>query len=313
MIKRSFSFPSVVGDCDIAAVEYLPENGKIRGVVQIIHGMLEHIDRYDSFAAQFAAQGYAVYGHSHLGHGHSVNERYPRGYFGKQNKTGSVFREDAYQVTDLIKEKHPGVPIVLFGYSMGSFVCRTCIGERGNDYAAAIICATGGENAALKAGILGAKALSLVQGKAPGRQINRILFRQFLARTEHRTNIDWLSTNEQHVSSAQIDPLSQFIFSNQGFYDLFTLNEYAVSKTIYNGTPKDLPILLISGADDPVGEYGALVQGTYDRYLQTGHTDVHMKLYPGRRHEIHLDPGGADVINDFLAFLNERIAKASSG
>ena len=82
MIKRSFSFPSVVGDCDIAAVDYLPENGKIRGVVQIIHGMLEHIDRYDSFAAQFAAQGYAVYGHSHLGHGHSVNERYPRGYFG---------------------------------------------------------------------------------------------------------------------------------------------------------------------------------------------------------------------------------------
>ena len=307
MIKKSFTFPSAAGDCDIAAVAYLPESGSLRGVVQIIHGMLEHIDRYDHFAEQFTAQGYAVYGHSHLGHGHSVNERYPRGYFGKHNQKGNIFRQDVFQLTDRIKTLHPDLPIILFGYSMGSFLCRTCIGERGSDYAAAIICSTGGANKALNAGILSAGALSLLQGKAPGKQINAVLFRQFLARTEHRTNVDWLSTDERHVSDAQRDPLSRFVFTNQGFHDLFTLNRYAVSDAIYNGTPKELPILLVSGAEDPVGEYGALVQQSYERYLETGHTDVHIKLYPGRRHEIHLDPGGSDVVNDILQFLDSRI------
>jgi alpha-beta hydrolase superfamily lysophospholipase len=307
MKKIRFTFPSVVGDCDLAAVEFLPDDGKIRGVVQIVHGMLEHIDRYDHFAEQFVSQGYAVYGHSHLGHGYSVNDRYPRGYFGKQNEAGYVFRQDVFQLTERIREKHPNIPIVLFGYSMGSFVCRTCIGERGNDYAAAIICSTGGANKALNAGILGAKTLSAVHGKSPGKQINKILFQQFLSRTEHRTSVDWLSTDVQHVDNARLDPLSQFTFSNRGFYDLFTLNKYAVSDKIYNGTPKSLPILLVSGAEAPVGHYGALVKDSYQRYLQTEHTAVEMKLYPGRRHEIHLDAGGTDAINDILAFLAQRL------
>ena len=307
MIRESFTFPSAVGDCEIAAVRFLPDAGTIRGVIQIIHGMLEHIDRYDDFAAQFVRHGYAVYGHSHLGHGYSVNEHYPRGYFGTRNKAGHIFRADTFQITDRIKAAHPGVPIVLFGYSMGSFICRTCIGERGSDYAAAIVCATGGENAALGAGILGARTLSLVNGKAPGKHITKILFRQFLAQTEKRTNVDWLSTDKHHVDTAQEDPLSKFMFSNRGYYDLFTLNKYAVCDEIYNATPKALPILLISGADDPVGEYGRLVQGTYDRYLETGHTDVHIKLYSGRRHEIHLDPGGSEVLDDVLVFLDQRL------
>jgi alpha-beta hydrolase superfamily lysophospholipase len=253
MKKTRFTFPSVVGDCDLAAVEFLPDEGIIRGVVQIVHGMLEHIDRYDHFAEQFVSQGYAVYGHSHLGHGYSVNDRYPRGYFGKQNEAGHVFRQDVFQLTERIREKHPNIPIVLFGYSMGSFVCRTCIGERGNDYAAAIICSTGGANKALNAGILGAKTLSAVHGKSPGKQINKILFQQFLSRTEHRTSVDWLSTDVQHVDNARRDPLSQFTFSNRGFYDLFTLNKYAVSDKIYDGT-------LIPTGDITVAE-GTVVEG----------------------------------------------------
>lgn len=307
MIKRDFSFPSVVGDCEIDAVAYLPDDGEPRAVIQMLHGMMEHIRRYEEFAGYFVAQGYAVYGHSHLGHGKSVNAQYPFGYFGKTNGAGHVFRSDAFQMTEIIRREHPEKPIVLFGYSMGSFVCRTCIGERGADYAAAVICATGGAHPDLEKGLIGSRLFSMVRPKAAGKILNKTAFGHYNDRTEHRTIMDWISPDHEYVVSSNKDPLVGFTFSNQGFYDLFTMIQYTISDTVYNGTPKDLPILLISGADDPVGMYGELVKNSYDRYLETGHTDVHMKLYPGRRHEIHLDPGGKDVAADILTFLENRI------
>ena len=307
MIKRNFTFPSYAGDCEIEAVSFHPEDGKIRGVIQMIHGMMEHIGRYDPFAAFFVEQGYAVYGHSHIGHGHSTNDAYPLGYFGRHNGTGKVFREDAFRMTEIIKKEHPGTPIVLFGYSMGSFVCRSCIGERGSDYAAAVVCATGGAHPELEKGLVASRLFAMLRPKAPGKTFNKMAFGSYNDRTEHLTKMDWLSPDHDYVVSSNEDPLVGFTFSNQGFYDLFTLIQYINSAAIYEGTPKDLPILLISGAEDPVGMYGALVSDSLDRYRRSGHTDVEMKLYPGRRHEIHLDPGGRDVANDILAFLEKRI------
>lgn len=307
MKTESFTFPSCAGGCEIDAVAFLPEDGRIRGVIQMLHGMMEHIRRYAPFAAFFVEQGYAVYGHSHLGHGHSVSPAYPLGYFGKHNGTGKVFREDAFQMTEIIRQRHPGLPIVLFGYSMGSFVCRSCIGERGDDYAAAIVCATGGAHPDLEKGLIGSRLFSLLRPKAPGTTFNRMAFGSYNDRTEHLTKMDWLSPDHDYVVSSNEDPLVGFTFSNQGFYDLFTMIQYINSAAIYNGTPQDLPILLVSGADDPVGMYGALVTDSFQRYQNSGHTDVHMKLYPGRRHEIHLDPGGKDVAEDILRFLNTRI------
>ena len=85
MIKEAFSFPSAAGGCEIAAVRFLPEDGRVRGTIQLLHGMMEHIGRYDEMAEYFVQRGWAVYGHSHLGHGRSRNEQYPLGYFGKNN------------------------------------------------------------------------------------------------------------------------------------------------------------------------------------------------------------------------------------
>lgn len=304
-LRSEFSFPSVVGDCEINALCWLPEDGEIRGVVQLIHGMMEHIHRYDPVAEQLNAAGYAVYGHSHLGHGKSINDDYPFGYFGRDNETGHVFREDTFQMTKFIQSRHPGLPIVLFGYSMGSFVCRTCIGERGEDYAAAVICATGGPHPDLKWGIFGSGAMSVFFGKKPGKLVEKNAFGRYEDRTEHRTNSDWLSPDPDYVDKVLADPECGFTFSNQGFHDLFTMIRYCVSDEIYSATPKDLPILLISGEDDPVGSYGELVKASYESYLESGHTNVTMKLYPGRRHEIHLDPGGHEVIDDVLSFLKQ--------
>ena len=307
MQEKHFTFSSAVGDCEIEAIAFLPDTGKPRAVIQMLHGMMEHFGRYGSFASFFVDQGYAVYGHSHLGHGKSVNERYPFGYFGKHNQTGSIFRADAFRLTDLIREEYPDLPIVLFGYSMGSFVCRSCIGERGQDYAAAIICATGGAHPDLEKGLIASRLFSMVRPKAPGKTFNKMAFGSYNDRTEHLTKMDWISPDHDYVVESNRDPLVGFTFSNQGFYDLFTLIQYINSAAIYQGTPKDLPILLVSGADDPVGMYGRLVTDSCERYQSSGHTDVSMKLYPGRRHEIHLDPGGKDVAQDILDFLDKRI------
>ena len=104
-IKSEFTIPSVVGDCDLRGSRWLPKNGEVRAVLQIIHGMLEHIGRYDAFADFFTSRGFAVYGVSHLGHGLSVNEKYPRGYFGEHNGNGVVFRDDAHQLSDVIRQE----------------------------------------------------------------------------------------------------------------------------------------------------------------------------------------------------------------
>ena len=123
VLKEEFTFPSVVGDADIHAVSWKPE-GPVKAVLQLVHGMAEYIDRYDGMARWFAERGIAVYGNDHLGHGLSVNDKYPLGYFGTKNQNAFVFRDDAKQLTDIAKEQNPGVPYVLFGHSMGSFVAR---------------------------------------------------------------------------------------------------------------------------------------------------------------------------------------------
>ena len=138
VLKEEFTFPSVVGDADIHAISWKPE-GPVKAVMQIIHGMAEYIDRYDGMARWFAEHGVAVYGNDHLGHGLSVNDKYPLGYFGTNNDKGFVFRDDAKQLTDIAKEQNPGVPVVLFGHSMGSFVARTYIAKYGDGLKAAVI------------------------------------------------------------------------------------------------------------------------------------------------------------------------------
>ena len=101
------------------------------------------------------------------------------------------------------------------------------------------------------------------------------------------------------------DPLCGFLFSNQGFRDLITLNDYICQDECIAGAPADLPLFFIAGSEDPVGEYGKGVQWTYEAY-QKGHTDVQMKLYEGKRHEIHNEEDGEVVYQDVLNFIEEK-------
>ena len=304
VIKEEFTFPSVVGDADIHAIAWKPE-GTPKAIMQIVHGMAEYIDRYDGMANWLAERGVAVYGNDHLGHGLSVNDKYPLGYFGTENECGFVFRDDAKKLTDIIKKEYPDVPFVLYGHSMGSFLARTYLAKYGEGVKAAIICGTAGPNPLIGAALAATKIFNATSPKKGGTVMNSLAFGSYNNKTDKRTPFDWLSVNEKNVDDYIADPLCGFLFSNAGFRDLITLNNYMVKDEVFDGCPADLPIYLIAGAEDPVGAYGKGIQQTYDSYKK-GHSDVTMKLYEGLRHEIHNEDDPEAVYQDILDFIEAK-------
>lgn len=304
VIREEFLYPSVTGDCDIHAVSWKP-GGKKKplGVIQIVHGMAEYIMRYDEMARYFAEKGFAVYGNDQIGHGLSVNEKYPLGYFGTENENGSVFVEDAKKLLDIGKTENPGVPYILFGHSMGSFVARVFIGKYGRELDGAVICGTAGKNPAVGVAIKLSERICRKKGKKPGKFLNSLAFSSYNRRTSKNTDFDWLSKDAQNVRRYIKDPLCGFLFSNQGFHDLFTLNRHIFEDGVINGAPVDLPLFFIAGTGDPVGSYGKGVRETAKLYKKSGHKDVKVKLYRGSRHEIHNDRDKVDVYKDILKFI----------
>lgn len=302
--KIEFTYPSVVGDADIHAIAWKPE-GAPKAVLQIVHGMAEYIDRYDAFATWFAERGIAVYGNDHLGHGLSVNDKYPLGYFGKNNENGVVFRDDAKKLTDIAKKENPDVPYVLYGHSMGSFLARTYMAEYGDGLDAAIVCGTAGKNPLIGGALAATKVLSTFSPNAPGKLMNSLAFGAYNDKTDKRTAFDWLSVYEKNVDDYIADPLCGFLFSNQGFRDLITLNNVICKDEIYNGAPADLPMLFIAGSMDPLS-YVKGIEEVVENYKK-GHSDVSMKIYEGKRHEIHNEEDGEVVYQDILDFITDKV------
>ncbi|MCQ2487278.1 MAG: lysophospholipase [Clostridia bacterium] len=306
VIKTEFTLPSTVGDLDLHAISWKPE-GEVKAVLQIIHGMAEYIERYDAFATYFAEKGIAVYGLDHIGHGESVNDNYPLGYFGKDNECGKVFRDDAYELTKLAKAENPDKPYILFGHSMGSFVNRMYIAKYADAIDATIICGTAGPNPAILPALALTKVLKATRGKKPGKLMNMMAFGTYNARTPKKTAFDWLSFNEKNVEDYIADPLCGFLFTNSGFRDLITLNNAICQADTFAAVPADLPIYLIAGSEDPVSSYGKGIYQTYESFKKA-HSNVEMKLYEGMRHEIHNETDPTEPLADILAFV-EKIAQ----
>lgn len=304
VVKEEFTFPSTVGDLDIHAISWKPEDGNVQAVFQFVHGMAEYIDRYDSFARYLAERGYAVYGNDHIGHGSSVNKKYPLGYFGTDNENGKIFVEDTKKMTDIIKKENPGKKVIMFGHSMGSFVARAYCAKYGNDIDGAIICGTAGPNPAIGVALAISGARTKVAAKKEGKLINSLAFGAYNNKTDKRTGFDWLSFNEKNVDKYIADPLCGFPFSNQGFHDLLTLNKYMCSDEVFNGIPKDLPMLFVAGKDDPVGSYTKGVEQTLESLEKTGHTNVSHKYYESR-HEIHNEEHPEGFYDDLIAWAKK--------
>ncbi len=303
-MRNDIYYPSVDGETTIHAIEWMPE-GEPVAVMQLIHGMTEFIGRYDEFASYLADKGFYVVGNDHLGHGESVNNEEQYGFFREKNGNRAVL-EDIETLRVMTKEKYPDVPYFMLGHSMGSFLIRQYIARHGDSLTGAIIMGTGtNPEAVLKTGralcrmIAAVKGWhyrsSLVYGIVSNGNNKRI--------PDAKTPAEWLSKNEENKAAYLADPKCTFRFTVNGYYNMFLSISDCQSKATAAKIPKDLPLLIVSGAEDPIGQYGKGVEQAYKLYQKAGIKDVSMKLYPDDRHEILNELDRATVYDDIYAWL----------
>lgn len=307
-VKKEFTFPSVSGLADIHAASYLPENGDVKAVLQVAHGMAEHLERYEKFASSLCDLGIALYINDHLGHGKSVSASSELGYFG-ESEGWKNFVEDCHQLTLIAKSENPGKPFFFFGHSMGSFVARAYTLKYASDVNAAIYCGTSGPNPASGVG----SGLATLIGKVKGNHhrsklIDKIAFGAYNNKFEKRTAFDWLSRDTKEVDKYIADELCGFLFTAYGYRDLMQLLGFVSSKEWFEGLDKNLPILVISGEMDPVGNYGKGINQVCEKLYKAGKDNITKILYPNARHEILNEKACFDaVVKDVANFVYKNI------
>lgn len=310
MRKEEFYFDSRDRKSKIHAVEWIPDVEKPVCIFQIIHGMSEHIERYNEFAEFLTSKGILVVGEDHLGHGKSVAEGDTYGYFCKEDAS-SVLVRDVHRLKKIMQEKYPDVLYLIMGHSMGSFILRNYLYRYGNGVNGAVIVGTGMQSKAL---LFAARTLTEIQkvflgGKHVSKFMDKLAFGAYNKKIESvRTQYDWLSQNQANVDSYISDPLCGFTFTLNGFSTLFKLISDCHDRDKVDRIPKQLPILMIAGTDDPVGDYGRAVEKVYNSYLEHGLQNVQLKLYEKNRHEVLNETDRELVYGDIYRWILQRIA-----
>lgn len=309
MRKEEFFYESRDGVSRIHAVRYTPDNGEVRGIFQIVHGMAEYVERYEDIAEYMTDRGFVVTGDDHLGHGKSVPEGGTYGYFCEQDPATVVVR-DVHRLKKMTQELYPGVPYILLGHSMGSFIARNYICRYGSGITAAVIMGTGMQPKALigVSKFLVGFQKTFLGDKHPAKFINGLAFGSYNKRiAKPRTEFDWLSVNEANVDKYIDDPLCGRLFTVNGFRTLFELISRLLNRKNLEGVPKDLPIFFVAGAEDPVGDYGKGVEQARDSLAAVGVKDISLKLYPGDRHEILNEDDRDTVKEDIYNWILEKL------
>lgn len=310
MRKEEFYFDSRDGKSKIHAVRYAPDDaGSIRCVVQIVHGMAEYIERYEEFAGFLVERGCVVTGEDHLGHGKTVGETGKRGYFCEQDPA-TVLVRDVHRLKKMTQALYPNVPYVIMGHSMGSFIARNYMFRYGTGIAAAIIMGTGMQPPAV---VKVSKLVAGIQGRVcgsgkTGKLIDKLAFGAYNKQIPNpRTPFDWLSRDEKRVDKYVEDPLCGFVFTINGFSALFELISRLHDRRNLERIPGELPVLMVSGDADPVGDYGKGVRSAYDSLKEAGVENIRLKLYEGGRHELLNETNRDEVMEDIFSWLEETV------
>ncbi len=292
----------------LKVVIWKPE-GEVRAILQISHGMVEHIERYVEFASFLADHGILVVGSDHLGHGGSISSTLKKGYFCK-NDPSEVVVDDLYKITKGIKRMYPDTPYFIFGHSMGSFIVRNYITKYGEDLSGAIICGTGDiPNIKAVPGLMLIKLMTLFKGdRYRSRFINDMAIGD---NNKHFKDSpygeSWLTKDQAVVEEYISDPRCGFIFTLNGYRTLMEsiIKNNNTKRRLH--TPEDLPLLIISGADCPLGDFGEGIKRVYRKYKQAGIKDITWKLYENDRHEILNETDRDVVYNDILGWINKKL------
>ena len=312
-MKKEFYYLSRDGKTQIHAVEWMPED-EPKGVLQICHGMVEYIERYHEFAEYLCRHGYYVTGHDHLGHGKSVKDETEYGYFPKKNGNRCVIG-DIHQLRMITSKKYPGVPYLMLGHSMGSFLLRQYLTEHGEGLAGVVIMGTGYQPmAVLEAGQLLCRVTALFKGwKYRSKFVDNLSFGSFNKRFEPgETGREWVTSDTELCRRYVEDPMCMFRFTVGGYYQMFEGMKVLSRAGSMAQIPRDLPVLFTAGADDPVGAFGKSVKKVYKKYKSAGMKKVAIKLYAGGRHEILNETIRNQVYEDLFVWC-ERCVRMCKG
>lgn len=305
---RDFFYPSADGRTQIHARCWQPE-GAPRAVVQIAHGICEHIGRYDAFARWLAERGFLVVANDHPGHGQSWQEPERKGLFAETGGWQLAVGE-MEALRRRTAETWPDVPYFLLGHSMGSFLTRTYLILHPGALDGAILSGTGQQGAALLAAGYGVAALMCrVKGaKHRSELLRTMMFGGYNnAFRPNRTQYDWLCGNGEAVDAYCADPLCGFLPCVGLYRDMLGGLRFIGKAENAVKMDKTTPVLFLSGTMDPVGEQGKGVDRAVALFRQAGCGDVTDKRYPGGRHEVLNEIWREDVYCDVLEWLEERV------
>ena len=308
MMKQEFTYPSADGRTKIHGVEWIPE-GEVKAVLQIAHGMVEYILRYDEFATYLTERGFYVVGHDHLGHGQSICSQDELGYFPQPNGNECVIG-DIHTLHQMTKKKYPNVAYFMLGHSMGSFLLRQYLTMYSKELDGAVIMGTGYQPLMiLKAGQMACKIVSAVKGwKYRSELVNQLSFGSFNKKFEPaETPKDWVTSDKEKRSEYVKDPLCSYTFTVGGYYQMFEGMKVLDTKGSVDKIRKDIPVFFVAGADDPVGDFGKGVKKIYEKYKTAGICDVGIKLYENDRHEILNETDRWQVYEDLYMWFVSKI------
>jgi len=306
MRKETFEFLSSDGKTPVHGVRWIPEKDPV-AVLQIAHGMAEYAERYEPLALFMNSQGILVTGNDHLGHGKTAAGPEDYGYFAEKDGNRRVL-DDLKKVQEMTGQLYPGVPFFLLGHSMGSFLCRQIMAERGNELDGAIVMGTGNQPSFMTAaGKLLCRVIALFKGwryRSP--MVNGIACGSYNDRFGEKGGFQWLSRSEENVSAYVRDPACGFCFTLNGFFNMFESIHLLADRAYVSRMPEDLPVLIVSGGDDPVGEFGKAPKAVEQECIGLGMKDVTLKIYPEDRHEIHMETDKEKVLGDISGWILEK-------
>ncbi len=313
MKEQHFYLPATDGKRTFV-VQWLPEAGRsIKGIVQISHGMAEHCLRYQPLAVHLTSQGYAVYASDHRGHGHSIGAGDGQGHYADQDGWNKVV-DDLYRVNSEIRQLHPGVPVILFGHSMGSFIARSYVFRHADSLQGLVISATG-----IRYGLIARLGRAIARWDArrigprsPSKLLAKLSFGTFNLRfLPARTAFDWLSRDTAQVDRYLNDPLCGFDCSAQLWVDLFggIIEIETLEKQSAHLLPKGLPVLGVAGSHDPTSMGGLGVRQLLKHYRRGGLGDVSFTLYDKGRHELTNEINRQQVFADLSQWLDRHFSR----
>ena len=276
--------------------------GRAKGIVQISHGMSEYKERYFDFMNFLSEQGYICVINDHRGHGNSVEKESDLGYFYTEDTNAIV--EDLHQVTEYIRRKHKKLNIFLFSHSMGTLVARNYLKKYDYEIKKLILCGPPTQNNLVNFGLGIAKILKVFQGdEIRSNILNKLVFGSY--NKGYSKPNEWICSNPEIIDEYNENPKSGFIFTVNGFINLFKLMKSAFNKNDWELKNPELDILVIAGNDDPVIQNKKKFYDLISFLKSIGYTKIDSKLYENKRHELLNEIGKGEIYQSIFEFISK--------